>query len=115
MFLCAAGKLPANFPISWRGDSNLEDGSDVGVDLSGGMYDAGDSVKFGFPMAFTATILSWSVLEYGPAMESAGQLTSAKASLKWVTDYLIKAHPAADELYFQVPHSYPTQGIPSQD
>lgn len=97
-----SGKLPANFPISWRGDSNLDDGSDVGVDLSGGLYDAGDSIKFGFPMAFTATILSWSVLEYGPAMESAGRLTSAKASLKWITDYLIKAHPAADELYFQV-------------
>jgi endoglucanase len=72
------------------------------VDLSGGVYDAGDSLKFGFPMAFTATILSWSVLEYGPAMEKAGQLASAQASIRWITDYLIKAHPTANELYFQV-------------
>ena len=26
------------------------------VDLTGGYYDAGDNVKFGFPMAFTATL-----------------------------------------------------------
>jgi hypothetical protein len=49
------------------------DGKDNGVDLTGGLYDAGDSVKFGLPMAFTATLLSWGVLEYGPAMEKAGQ------------------------------------------
>lgn len=97
-----SGKLPADFPIKWRGDSNLLDGSDVNVSLSGGIYDAGDSVKFGFPMAFTATILSWSVLEYGPAMEKAGQLASAKNSIKWITDYLIKAHAAPNVLYFQV-------------
>lgn len=28
--------------VSWRNDSTLEDGSDYGVDLSGGWYDAGD-------------------------------------------------------------------------
>ncbi|KAL4564621.1 hypothetical protein LXL04_028687 [Taraxacum kok-saghyz] len=28
------------------------------VDLVGGYYDAGDNVKFGFPMAFTTTMLS---------------------------------------------------------
>jgi len=99
---CAAGKLPANFPIPWRGDSNLEDGKDHGVDLSGGMYDAGDSVKFGLPMAFTATLLSWGVLEYGPAMEKAGQLASAQHSIRWITDYLLKAHASPQELYFQV-------------
>lgn len=76
------------------------------MDLSGGMYDAGDSIKFGFPMAFSATLLSWSVLEYGPAMEKAGHLASAKTSIKWITDYLIKAHPTANELYFQVSKSH---------
>ena len=85
---CAAGKLPANFPISWRGDSNLTDGKHNGdLDLSGGLYDAGDSVKFRLPVAFTATLLSWGALEYGPAMEKAGQLASARHSIPWVTDY----------------------------
>lgn len=34
-----SGKLPANNRIPWRGDSALNDGSDVGVDLTGGWYD----------------------------------------------------------------------------
>lgn len=99
---CAAGQLPSNFPIAWRGDSCLQDGSDNGVDLSGGLYDAGDHVKFGLPMAFTATLLSWSVLEYGPLMDKSNQLTVAKGSIRWVTDYLIKAHTASEEFYYQV-------------
>lgn len=98
----AAGKLPANFPIAWRGDSNLQDGSDNGVDLSGGLYDAGDSIKFGLPLAFTATLLSWSVLEYSTPMQKAGQLTAATDAIRWVTDYLLKAHTGPDELYYQV-------------
>jgi endoglucanase len=28
--------------VEWRNDSALEDGSDAGVDLTGGFYDAGD-------------------------------------------------------------------------
>ena len=34
-----SGKLPADNRIPWRGDSALNDGSDVGLDLSGGYYD----------------------------------------------------------------------------
>jgi endoglucanase len=44
--------------IAWRGDLGLRDGSEEDLDLSKGMYDAGDFIKFGFPMAFTATVLS---------------------------------------------------------
>jgi hypothetical protein len=44
------------------------------VDLEGGYYDAGDNVKFGLPMAFTVTMMSWSVLEYGEQMAAAGEL-----------------------------------------
>ncbi|CAF2084420.1 unnamed protein product [Brassica napus] len=64
-----SGKLENN-KITWRGDSGLEDGSEAGLDLSKGLYDAGDHMKFGFPMAFTATLLSWSILEYGHHMDS---------------------------------------------
>lgn len=31
-----SGDLPASNRVSWRGDSALRDGSDVGLDLSGG-------------------------------------------------------------------------------
>lgn len=80
----------------------MKDGSDNGVDLSGGLYDAGDSIKFGLPLAFTATLLSWSVLEYSTPMQKAGQLTAATDAIRWVTDYLLKAHTGPDELYYQV-------------
>jgi hypothetical protein len=97
-----SGKLPSSNPFSWRGDSALNDGSDNGVNLTGGLYDAGDQIKFGLPMAFTATLLSWSVLEYAPLMEQTQQLVVAMDSIRWVTDYLIKAHVSSNEFYFQV-------------
>lgn len=96
-----SGKL-VNNKISWRGDSALDDGKDAKVDLSKGLYDAGDHMKFGFPMAFTATILSWAILEYGDQMAVVNQLEPAQDNLKWITDYLIKAHPRDNMLYIQV-------------
>ncbi|GAA0160079.1 hypothetical protein Leryth_005290 [Lithospermum erythrorhizon] len=96
-----SGKLVDN-KIPWRGDSALNDGSEEKLDLSKGMYDAGDHMKFMFPLAYTATVLSWSILEYGDQMKAAGQLGSAQNSLKWITDFLINAHPSANVLYIQV-------------
>lgn len=92
----------ANNKIKWRGDSGLKDGSEVKLDLSKGMYDSGDHMKFGFPMAFTATVLSWAILEYGDQMDVVKQLDPAKDSLKWITDYLVNAHPSENVLYIQV-------------
>lgn len=97
-----SGELPEDNRVNWRGDSGLNDGSDVGVDLTGGWYDAGDHVKFGFPMAFTATQLAWSVYEYQDAFEQTGQLDEALDNIKWATDYFLKAHTAPNELYGQV-------------
>ncbi|KAJ7953112.1 Endoglucanase [Quillaja saponaria] len=96
-----SGEL-VNNRIAWRGDSGLQDGSEAKLDLSKGMYDAGDLVKFGYPMAFTATVLSWAILEYGDQMDAVNQLEHAQDSLKWITDYLINAHPSAGVLYIQV-------------
>ncbi|KAF9620808.1 hypothetical protein IFM89_014745 [Coptis chinensis] len=78
------------------------DGSEGKVDLSKGMYDAGDHMKFGFPMAFTATVLSWAILEYGDQMNAVKQLEPAQDSLKWITDYLANAHYSENALYVQV-------------
>ncbi|KAL0366039.1 UNVERIFIED_CONTAM: Endoglucanase 10 [Sesamum radiatum] len=96
-----SGKLENN-NIPWRGDSALKDGSEAQLDLSKGMYDAGDHMKFGFPMAFTATVLSWTILEYGDQMKVVNQLEPAQDSLKWITDYLINSHPTDNVLYIQV-------------
>lgn len=96
-----SGKLPSSQRLTWRGDSGLSDGSGYHVDLVGGYYDAGDNVKFGLPMAFTTTLLAWSVIEFGNSMHN--QLENAKAAVRWGTDYLLKASTATpDTLYVQV-------------
>jgi endoglucanase len=97
-----SGHKPATNRVSWRGDSALTDGSDVGLDLTGGWYDAGDHVKFGFPMAFSATMLAWGAVEYRDAYESSGQLPYLLNNLRVANDWFIKAHPSANVLYGQV-------------
>ncbi|KAL2629999.1 hypothetical protein R1flu_014685 [Riccia fluitans] len=97
-----SGPLPSTQRVTWRGDSALTDGSDVGVDLVGGYYDAGDNVKFGVPMAFTATLLSWGMIEYGQQIADAGQLDQELEALKWITDYLLKAIGGPTQLWVQV-------------
>src|SRR5690606_39047688 len=62
-----SGHLPSWNRVSWRGDSGLNDGASAGIDLTGGWYDAGDHVKFGFPMAFSTTMLAWGAVEYRSA------------------------------------------------
>lgn len=97
-----SGELPDNNRVEWRGDSGLLDGSDVGHDLTGGWYDAGDHVKFGFPMAYTTTMLAWSVYEYKEGYEESGQLDEILDNIRWATDYFVKAHTAPNELWGQV-------------
>lgn len=97
-----SGYLPSNQRVKWRADSGLHDGKASGVDLVGGYYDAGDNVKFGLPMAFTVTMMSWSIVEYGKQMAANGELGHAMEAVKWGTDYLIKAHPHPDVLYGEV-------------
>lgn len=72
------------------------------VDLVGGYYDAGDNVKFGLPMAFTVTMLSWSVVEYRDRIVDAGEYRHALEAIKWGTDYFIKAHTHPHVLWAQV-------------
>ena len=97
-----SGDLPATFPLNWRGDSALTDGADVGVDLSGGYYDAGDHVKFALPMASSMTMLGLGVVQYRDAYVASGLLPQMLDALKWGTDWLIKAHPSANVFYAQV-------------
>ncbi|WP_194244397.1 glycoside hydrolase family 9 protein [Nonomuraea phyllanthi] len=97
-----SGDLPSWNRVSWRGDSGMHDGEDVGLDLTGGWYDAGDHVKFGLPMAASTTMLAWGAVEYRDAYADSGQLTHLLNNLKWVNDYFIKAHPSPNVLYGQV-------------
>ncbi len=70
------------------------------MDLVGGYYDAGDNVKFHFPMAFTVTTLAWSVIEFGDSMGP--ELQHALEAVRWGSDYLLKATSVYDVVIGQV-------------
>lgn len=72
------------------------------MDLVGGYYDAGDHVKFGLPMAFTVTMLSWGAIEFRREIVAAGELDHAMEAIKWGTDYFIKAHTSPNVLWAEV-------------
>ncbi|KAF8099733.1 hypothetical protein N665_0238s0059 [Sinapis alba] len=111
-----SGKLPSNQRVNWRGDSALRDVYEVKciicadcnkqVDLTGGYYDAGDNMKFGFPSAFTTTMLAWSSVEMESELKAHQEHQNVLAALKWATDYLINAHPEPNVLYGQVGDGY---------
>ncbi|KAI5073534.1 hypothetical protein GOP47_0011547 [Adiantum capillus-veneris] len=100
-----SGKLTKSNNITWRASSALHDG-EPNADLSGGYYDAGDSIKFGFPGAFTITILSWSAIEYKDKYEAMGELNHVRDLIKWGSDYILKTfNKSADsisQVYAQV-------------
>ena len=97
-----SGKLPNSNRVRWRKDSALNDRGQNGEDLSGGWYDAGDYVKFGFPMAFSVTMLSWGLVEYRDAYKNAGELNYMLDCIQWPLDYFMKAHIKQKEFYGQV-------------
>jgi hypothetical protein len=101
-----SGKLPETNRVPWRGDSALQDGADVGRDLTGGYYDAGDHVKFNLPQASALTMLSWGAATYKQAYEKSGQLDEILDTIRWGVDYLLKSHVVENgqtqELWVQV-------------
>jgi hypothetical protein len=68
--------------------------------LVGGYYDAGDNVKFNFPMAFSTTMLAWSVIEFGKFMGP--ELNNALDAIGWATDYFLKATNIPGFVFAQV-------------
>lgn len=100
-----SGFLPEDQRQKWRGNSGLSDGWTYNVDLTGGYYDAGDNVKFGFPMAFTTTMLSWSVIEFGDTMPP-NELRNALVAIRWATDYLLKTVSQPNRIFVQVTFFY---------
>ncbi|EAL64336.1 hypothetical protein DDB_G0286321 [Dictyostelium discoideum AX4] len=107
-----AGRLSDN-DIPWRGNSVLNDksaGSSVDSngdgDLSKGYFDAGDGVKFNFPMAYSMTMLSWIYIEYSGNIEKCGLSPLYKEVLKWGTDFLIASHTSDNVFIGQVGNAY---------
>ncbi|KAF2358942.1 Glycoside hydrolase family 9, partial [Trinorchestia longiramus] len=101
-----SGVLPPDQRVTWRRDSALSDGQDNGLNLTGGYYDAGDHVKFNFPMAFVMTTLSWGLLSYREGYEAAGQVEHVETAIRWTVDYFLKCHSEPMTLWGQVGDGY---------
>jgi len=99
-----SGRLPSDNRVPWRSDSALSD------QIQGGYYDAGDHVKFGFPMAAMTTVLAWGAIAFPHGYEKSGQTEWMTKCLKWSTDYFIAAHTGANEFYGQVGDGYADHG-----
>ena len=103
----AVGPFPT---VTWRQPASTNDGADVGVDLNGGWFDAGDHVKFNQPMSYTATMLNWSLIANQEAYSKSGKLVYGKSQVKYALDYLLKTYSAGsdlesasdDKVYYQV-------------
>ncbi|THH33576.1 hypothetical protein EUX98_g518 [Antrodiella citrinella] len=116
-----SGNLPSSNRVSWRNDSATTDGQDVDLDLTGGYYDAGDYIKYTFPMSFSLMSVCWGAMNYGKGYDASNQTVYLDDMLRWGLDWLIKvrgsfhgslsvcvtysrtkAHPSANTLYVQV-------------
>jgi hypothetical protein len=85
-----SGRLSPGNRVEWRGPAHLDDGKDVGRDLTGGWYDAGDHWKSNHTMAFSASNLAWSVVQFPEAYKKTGQLDEVLDNIKHVTDYFLR-------------------------
>jgi len=94
-----SGHLSPNNRCPWRGPAHLADGQDVGRDLSGGWYDAGDHWKSNNTMATSAMLLAWSAIEFPQAYEKAHQKDEILNNLRYVCDYFLKCvvDPSPDD------------------
>lgn len=63
----------------------------MGVDLSGGFFDAGDHLKFSFPMSFSMNTLAWGMLEFENGYRLAGEWDNSLRIVRWGLDWLVKA------------------------
>ncbi len=104
------GHNEGNNRFNWRGDCHLDDsvtvtlsdGSTVTIDMTGGYHDAGDHIKFGICEAYAAATLGWGFYEYREQYEETGQDIYILETIKYLTDYFIKAHPEPNLFIYSV-------------
>ena len=108
-------------PLSWRGDDDptdscvplvpmannvgtnlsasfiaanksvLDPGNTGCLNLSGGFHDAGDTVKFGLPQTYAASVLGWGMYEFPQAYTATGTWNHAMDEMTWFTNYFLRS------------------------
>ncbi|XP_037029930.1 endoglucanase A-like [Bradysia coprophila] len=94
------GRIADNH-IPWRTDCFLHDGQDVGRDLSGGHFHAGDFTKFLFPYASFTTILNWGLLDWANGYNET-VVDNAFDTVRRSLEYLMRMHPSPNLMYVQI-------------
>jgi endoglucanase len=61
------------------------------LNLSGGFHDAGDTVKFGLPQSYAASVLGWGMYEFPQAYTGTGTWNHAMDEMKWFSDYFLRS------------------------
>ncbi|KAG6837971.1 hypothetical protein H0H93_008365 [Arthromyces matolae] len=97
-----SGKLPSTNRVSWRNSSTLNDGKDVGLDLTGGYFDAGDFIKATFPLSAVLQSICWGATDFGQGYDATNQTAYLDDMLRWGLDWLMKAHPSQSTLFVLV-------------
>lgn len=61
-----------------------------------------DYLKFTLPLAHSLALIAWGGIEWYDGYARANQTSQLHDTLRWGTDWLMKAHPDANTLYVQV-------------
>ncbi|KAH7343817.1 Six-hairpin glycosidase-like protein [Rhizoctonia solani] len=96
-----SGKLGPNRRLAWRGDSCFDCIGPNGEDLSGGYFEAANTMKWGLPLAWTLTQLSFNVHVFSEAMQAVNEYDEALEGIKWGTDYLVNCISSPDQFVGQ--------------
>ncbi len=81
--------LSASFIAEYK--SILDPNNTGCLNLSGGYNDAGDTVKFGLPQTYAASVIGWSMYEFPQAFQATNTWAHAMSVLKWDTDYFLRS------------------------
>jgi len=71
--------------------SDLDPGNTGCLNLSGGFHDAGDTVKFGLPQTYAASVLGWGMYEFPQAYMATGTWNHAMDEMTWFTNYFLRS------------------------
>jgi endoglucanase len=81
--------LPAAFIAANK--SVLDPGNTGCLNLSGGFHDAGDTVKFGLPQSYAASVLGWGMYEFPQAFAGTGTWNHAMDEMTWFSNYFLRS------------------------
>ncbi|KAF8759899.1 Glycosyl hydrolase family 9 [Rhizoctonia solani] len=96
-----SGRLGPNRRLAWRGDSCLNCIGTYGEDLTGGYYEAANTMKWGLPLAWTVTQLAWNVYAFPDGFKAVNEHDEALEGVKWGTDYLVNCIANKDQFVGQ--------------